>query len=353
VPELRTISGLHWGGVLAVAFSGDGSTLASAGLDRQIRLWDLRGTQPRPKATLEGHSDEVVSLAFAPNRPILVSGGLRHDCSVRLWDVSRAMPEQTALLKRVTLNPQLPSAWVRALAFAPDGGKLAIPADPVPGEAGGTPFVKIWDFSGDKPKECATLPGPEFGITALVFSPDGKTLACGHSDEHLPPDDSRVLVWSLATDPPKKIAELHDVRFPIRLCFSPDGRFLASGGSRGIVRLWEFSADQFILRAVLQRHKADVSFMAYHPAGDALILAYLDGCVAAWRAEAGDVVRQASAVGELTTPAVGRQWALESEILGASLSPDGKFLAACGAKERENRERDGVLHVLRLPGPLQ
>jgi WD40 repeat protein len=82
--EKRTWRGLA-GEPRALAFSPDGGTLAVAGSDRCITLWDADLNEPR--LALTGHTQPVSSLAFAPDGRLLISGG--HDGDVRLW---RAAP---------------------------------------------------------------------------------------------------------------------------------------------------------------------------------------------------------------------------------------------------------------------
>ncbi|MBL8899382.1 MAG: protein kinase [Planctomycetes bacterium] len=75
----------HTGRVTSLAWSTDGRQLASASLDRTLRVWEADG---RPASIHLGHSGGVRCLAFLPgNRRIISAAGDRTDCTVRLWDV--------------------------------------------------------------------------------------------------------------------------------------------------------------------------------------------------------------------------------------------------------------------------
>ena len=68
--------------VQALAFSPDGHTLASAGSDGVVCLWDTR--ERRSRLLLTGHTANVSALAFSPDGRRLASGSL--DGTVRIWD---------------------------------------------------------------------------------------------------------------------------------------------------------------------------------------------------------------------------------------------------------------------------
>jgi WD40 repeat protein len=80
----------HTASVRSVAFSPDGTTLASGSWDDTIRLWDVNTGQTIGEP-LQGHADWVRSVAFSPDGQTLASGS--YDETVRLWDVATALEE--------------------------------------------------------------------------------------------------------------------------------------------------------------------------------------------------------------------------------------------------------------------
>ena len=257
-----------------IAFSPDGSRLASAGHDGKLRIWDVAGAgatpERRPALILEGSDSPLDQLAWSVDgRSVSTSnysgmiltwelaageGLLRQkgmlagtpSCSV---DVSRfAAPfrissDETEVrvwnqagqvlftARDDTHEDEEPNIRHRRVELSPDGRRLAYLTLDYLVEAGKKKRVgrlRTWDLDGRK--EIFRRDGDRGCFDRAAFSPDGKRLACVWftSRDTAGKRSSRMSVWDLETR-----KEVHQMEVPTwaygsRLAFSPDGLRLAA-----------------------------------------------------------------------------------------------------------------------------
>jgi len=182
----------HPGTIRALAFSPDGQTLASAGMDKMVKLWDW--AEQRCIATLTQHTATVVSLAFSPDGKHLASAGA--DKSIYLWGLASKTPAAQCAGHEQTV-------W--SLAFAPDGKSLA--------SGSGDDTVRLWSV------------------------PAGQEVATFHVSEGSErPPERPLLQRLLAPDAGARAA-----RGVAKVAFSPDGSVLAARLTDGTLRVWRAS----------------------------------------------------------------------------------------------------------------
>jgi WD40 repeat protein/class 3 adenylate cyclase len=325
----------------AVAFAGNGTTLAVAANQGPLQLWNVAAQQAPPRR-LTGFGT-TSAVAFSPAGDRLAVGN--PDGAVRLFDARTLRP--------LPVEPAGHTAAVNALAFSPDGARFAsasddhavilgdarreprsrqlagpgVPATSVATGSNGIiaaargPDVLVWRHPGDRPLTVAAG-GPFLDVT---LSADGTKLAAstqkgdvfvgGSGGANLrrlstPGGNAAepVVAVALSADGTKLAASLQNgqvllqdaaagrlgVALPagtalpqvaLDLSFSPDGRTLAAGRADGTIVRWD-AASRRLLGKPVHAHADAVRSLAFTPDGAVLASAGGDPAVKLWHPDA-------------------------------------------------------------------
>jgi WD40 repeat protein len=206
-----------------VGFSPDGKILATGSPEITVKLWDV--ATGKQTAALAGHRQSLHRLEFSPDGQTLASSGW--DGEVRLWDL--ATMQERAVLKA---DSELPIG----MTFSSDGKSLA-----TAGERDGT--VRLWDVATAKERVRIKAPAGQ-RFEALVFSPDGRTLAGGSWDPHLAGEHQcELILWDPVTGQERAAFRLLGSRIE-PLAFSHDSRVLVAGSGNAVLVLRGATPDE-------------------------------------------------------------------------------------------------------------
>ncbi|MCA9125177.1 MAG: PD40 domain-containing protein [Planctomycetaceae bacterium] len=282
--------------ITCVAFSPDGTRIASSSGDETVKVWNA--ATGRETITFTGHTGIVNSVAFSPDGKRIASGGQHLGLAgvVKVWDVTTG---QETLPSKGQLHP------VNSVAFSPDGTRLASASDKLhyPRETGVTGVVSVWASSMGL--DTLSIKGDSrYRFSSVVFAPDGTRLAGVSSD-------NTVRIWNAVT------GRLEGLSAGVTsVSFSPGGRFMAAASKDKSVKVWNAVTGQ-LLRS-LEGHRELVSSVSFSPDGRFLASASKDETVKVWDAVTGQLLQS-----------------LEGHISGVSsvsFSPDGNWIASGDGK---------------------
>jgi WD40 repeat protein len=193
------------------AISPDGTAMIMIVKDGRGKLVDLPTMKVAKEFTMTG-AEEINKVALSADKTIFA-------CARRGGVLSVATMEELIPVAEFGLAT---TQAVRTLIFSRNGRWLA--GRDVSG------VFQFWSL-GERPREMTEWRDRLHAVTGICFSPDDRTLACGHFD-------GSISLWNVETG--QRLAKLQGHKKAVlQLAFSEDGRQIGSTSHDASARVWD------------------------------------------------------------------------------------------------------------------
>jgi len=344
----------HTENVLKACFSPNGKYILTGGLDKVMKLWDVRSGQCI--RTFDGQNTSVFSFAFSPDGKWIVSGGGPSEnpnfiSTMKLWEVEtgkcvRIFQDKTDPVLDLCFTSDgqnvISGDWQKNVEYwsitdgkrskyvgghTYDVKKICLSPDKTTFLSAGGSFgtsgdIKIWDYSkGSFIKLIST----SMDVTSACYSADGKLIFAGQSNGEL-------LCWDIASGSLKKSFET--IKYSVlSVCASADGNYLAYCGGKldtnkgvfGIIKVWDLVKNIPVLSL---ESPTVVRAVDFSNDSKTLMFCGIDGKIGLYDLSAKKIIKEISG----NVP----------QINVVKISPNGKYLAVGGGEHFSN---SGVLKI--------
>lgn len=280
------------GGVLAIAFTPDGKSVAAGGDDGIIRFWDI--DKHKVIAQLEGHNGNIRSIAIDASGKYLASGG--GDTTVRVWDLTTH--EELVKLEGHSSN-------ILCVAFSAAGNMLAS------GDENST--LNLWNWKDE------SVYGDPFRFSGAAsscnFSPDNNMLVAGSWD-------SNIYLFNAAPDPNSPLINTGKMSVGdvvIGVTFSPDNGMIYVANKERTVTVWDTKTQKSVntfplyTKKANKGHKDVLMAFAVSPNGEIFATGSMDSTAMLWDAAKGTQLNILSGH--------------DNAVASIAFSPDGTMIA--------------------------
>lgn len=248
----------HYDYIWSLHWSPDGKHLAASSAAQLITILDAsNGKTIHSYKRHEGNAiglGMACALAWSPDGARIASGGADH--VLHLWKADSG---------KTLLTCQGHTDDIHALAWSPDGQHLA--------SASHDATVRIWD--GNTGATLLIYSHHTKRVTALAWSPDSRRIASAS-------DDMTAQIWDVATG--ERLHTLTHSRRVRAIAWSPDGKFIATGGRDTLVHIWNADTGQHLF--AYREHTDEINAVAWAPDSTYLASASNDETVRIWHASA-------------------------------------------------------------------
>jgi len=285
---------------MGLAFSQDGRKLATSTALGNITLWQIPKGTKLVSHPSEQHPDLAPSTGFAATSDLrLAAYGTRFG-QIRVMDLHDGKELWRAVASK---------AFITALAFSPDGKTLASAA------GFGESDIRLWDVTTGK--EMGRLEGHQGWVGSLVFWPDAKKLASSSADQ-------TIRTWEISSRQCLDVLRGHRLEV-WRLALLPDNRTLVSGCKDGTVCVWDTSVTHPRTRSITWTDR--IAVWRFTPDSRSVVTLNYDGKVMRWSGVGFQQKENLLDLGRITVNLSSRG----NDVLWPyRFSPDCRFLA-CGS----------------------